>query len=290
VVLGLFGGELLDRCLESLRRQRGVGDMEVLLVACGQPPVPDRLGGARLLSSGPLLDLPERAAAALATCRGRFVLLVEDQAALPEDGARRLIDRLGNGRAAVGGGVALAAAASPAEWALYFADFFRYAHPCPTGPSSALTVSNVCYRREALSAIEETLALGFLETTAHEARAARFGELWLEGAVQAIVPPRGPLAAGVRERCGLGRSYAVVRTRAWPSWRRWLYALGSPLLPALFLARLARRAGGTPELRRPFVRSLGPLLLLVTAWGWGELAGYATGRPPGAVALARPRL
>jgi hypothetical protein len=288
VVISLFGGALLERCLRSIRCQAGLSGTEVILVP-GHNGATAAGPRERVLPPASLVDLPARVTQALLLCRGRFVVLTEDHLDLPVDWARRLIDGHAEGRAAVGGAVAPPRHTSTAEWAFYFTDFFRYVPPCPTGPSPTLTVCNVCYRRHDLEAIREVLSPGFLECAANEALAARLGPLWVEGDCSVRTVARGPFPSMMRERYQLGRHFASLRLRFWNPWRRWLYAVGSPLLVPLILFRMARRSSADPKLFARFARALPPLVLLTLAWSWGEMLGYVTAASPRAIRLAAPR-
>lgn len=289
VVLSHFGGRLLERSLASLDAQQGLAGLEVLIVACTEDSESAERYGARVVSRGSLIDLPERAMRAFDLCRGPYVLVLEDHAAVPVDWARRLIDSHVAGRAAVGGSVTLEAPASTTEWALYYSDFHPYLPAPRSGPASTLTVGNVSYRREALREIHDVLSSGYLEGPAHEALAERLGELWLDAGCAVTTVPRGPFLAALGEQSQLGRHFASVRIRFWGPAKRWLYALASPLLPAVFLARMARHAAGAPGVRISFIRSLPALLLLTLAWSWGELLGYVSGSPPRQIRLATRR-
>ena len=79
--------------------------------------------------------------------------------------------------------------------------------------------------------------------------------------------------AWLSERFGAARIFATDRSSAWPWWRRAVYTLGSPAIPALRLRRALRhlRRGGGPA------RAVPPLLAGLLASGLGEAVGYATG-------------
>jgi len=74
-----------------------------------------------------------------------------------------------------------------------------------------------------------------------------------------------------------GRCFAGMRLAQVPGWRRGAYAVGTLVLPALFLWRIARAL-------LPKRRQLGTLLAVspivvaaVVAWAVGELVGYIRG-------------
>ena len=60
-------------------------------------------------------------------------------------------------------------------------------------------------------------------------------------------------------------------------WKRWLYALGSPLIVPLAYARMARNVRGRPGYRSAFRRSTPLILLYIVVWAAGEAIGYAFG-------------
>ena len=81
----------------------------------------------------------------------------------------------------------------------------------------------------------------------------------------------------LRERVAAGRDFAGLRSRRWSPLRRAAYALGSPLIPVVRLARVvgqlrARRALGL------LPRVLPALAVGLAFSAAGEAAGYAAGR------------
>ena len=89
------------------------------------------------------------------------------------------------------------------------------------------------------------------------------------------------------ERYAFGRMFACNRNRFGGSAaRRLAYAALAPLLPAVIIGRMARRAFRSRAAGVMYLRSLPPLLAMVLAWTWGEWLGYVTNRLPAHVNAA----
>ncbi|MEP7132730.1 MAG: hypothetical protein ABI914_06165, partial [Acidobacteriota bacterium] len=82
----------------------------------------------------------------------------------------------------------------------------------------------------------------------------------------------------LRQRFHYGRGYAADRVRGRGVPVRILFALASPLLPALLLRRLGAAAARSRR-GRDFLRALPWTLALTVAWSFGEFAGYVSGAP-----------
>jgi hypothetical protein len=81
----------------------------------------------------------------------------------------------------------------------------------------------------------------------------------------------------IRERFVAGRAFAAGRSASWAMPRRLAYALGSPGIPFVRLARILghiRRSGRSREL---IPRLLPSLFAALAISGAGELTGYALG-------------
>jgi hypothetical protein len=81
------------------------------------------------------------------------------------------------------------------------------------------------------------------------------------------------------ERFAWGRLFAYTRARELSIGRRVGLAVVAPLLPLLLFARHARVQSGKPRTFGTFLKVAPMVLLLLTAWSFGETAGYVTARP-----------
>lgn len=284
-IVAICGAGHLARCLDALGRQERAPAFDVVVAA--DPRLPGLAGAvrphpqARLLPAEGAAATPSRLAwQAVRAAGGATVLLTEDHCEPGPGWVRELCEAARPERGAAGGVVEIPDGASALDWAFSFSDFHRYAPPLPPGPTPALTICNVAYRRAHLDLVRPVWSELFLETQVHAALRERVGPLWLAPAATVTTRRHVRLADALRERGSFGRDFAAARARALGGARAAGHAAAAPLLPALLLARMARtcrRGGGRA---RAGVRGWGALVLLVAAWSGGECLGYLTRRPP----------
>lgn len=301
IVVALISGRVddLERCLGALRAQVGAPPHEIL-VPYDAPctPTPELRARFPEVTFLPLEGVDTRAARAgasrehhdalrslgLEAARGRYVVLTEDHAHAEPGWCAGLVQVLAeNPRAGCAGGAVECGQPGLLAFAVYLCDFGRYQNPLPEGPAWYVSDSNVCYRREALTAISDVWqgdGKDYHETIVHGALAARGLELRLTPRVVVWQTRSGlGLAAALKERFVWGRSFAGSRVAGVGLGRRLVFAALTPVLPFVLTLRLLR---GALAKRRFVGRALlaSPLLLLLsTFWSIGELVGYVTGRP-----------
>lgn len=94
---------------------------------------------------------------------------------------------------------------------------------------------------------------------------------------RAVIDIAGPptIAGVIRRIFRIGRFSAALRSTAWPRWRAWAYAAGSPLIPVVRAARIARDGRDHTRLDA----RLWPLVFgALCASAAGEAVGFVAGR------------
>jgi hypothetical protein len=258
VVVPLGGAGDLDRCLHSLARQ-DCGGVEVIVANEGATPAAKRAAG-------------------VARARGAVIALTEDHCLPGRGWCSALLAAHRADHVAVGGPVEKIAPDTALNWAIYLADYLRYAPPVPAGVVDHLTDCNVSYKREALEARRALWAEEFHENVVHDALRVAGGTLWLEP--EAVVGQRRSFRGGeaIRDRYDFGRLFASTRVAGAPISRRAVWMLTAIPLPALLIARVAGHVLRKRRHYGEFLRALPWLALVSAAWAVGEVAGYATGR------------
>ncbi len=306
VVVALISGRTDDLAatLQSLRDQDEPPSLEIL-VPYDDPcrdvaRLAERFPEVRFLHAEGLDSAAARAGASrehhdtlrtigLRAARGRYVALTEDHAPLDPTWCRELVELLDQHPelAALGGAVECGSKRL-LNRAVYYCDFGRYQNPLPEGPAEFVSDSSVVYRREALDAIRSVWDGDYREHTVHQALVGRGLQIWLTPRVAAW-QTRGALTPGeaLRKRYVWGRSFAGIRVAGAPASRRLIYAALTPALPAVLTYRLVRKALSRPGRRGEFLAALPYIALLNATWAWGELVGYATGRPSAHVPAER---
>ncbi|MBS1788235.1 MAG: hypothetical protein JST85_10955 [Acidobacteria bacterium] len=224
-----------------------------------------------------LYDL--RRAVGLAQTTAKLIAMTEDHAVPATDWVSRILAAHQQSFGVVGGAIENGID-HPMNWALYYCDFGRYGSPLPTGEVEYVSDVNVSYKRQALEAVRDVWRNEYHETTVHWTMKQRGIELRLDPALK-VYQHRPPMTftRAFRERIEWGRVFAETRVAAIGFPRRMVYALITPFLPAVLLARIAKhmhrqsRSLGQMAVTLPLVAGL------LVGWAWGEFLGYVSGAP-----------
>jgi hypothetical protein len=295
VVVAVVGGSLpLRRCLSALRPQMDSASDEIIVpydawcseVAALARDFPEvrfhRMDDPPATGVSPRSPqrhrlYERRRAAGLAHARGVIVALTEDYA-VPAPDWRQRMTAAQRAEAVVGGAVENGVD-RPLNWALYYCDFGRFGRPFPAGPVHYVSDVNVSYQREVLLAAAAVWQHAYQETILHDQLKARGCQLVLDDG-PAVFQHRPSLAISdaLRERAALGRAFGETRATRREIRRRLLYALATPILPAVLVFRCLQHMIRHQRSVRQIVTTLPYLLAFLTAYALGELSGYLAPR------------
>jgi hypothetical protein len=281
VVVTLVDTDHLRRCLEALSGQQTGVVFEVIV------PSDETLGDvAPLRSAFPGVDFVEldgkhtyaqlRAVGAQ-RATGRLLAVTEDHCLPDPDWVQNIVDAHAGSQVAIGGVVKKRGPDKSLNWAVYFLDYLRYMPPVQGGETHELTDLNVSYKMSALQEIRDVWTREFHEPSVHAALEARGGALWLSPDI--VVQQRRQLRIGhaLWDRYAFGRLFGSTRAASVPVTKRMIYAVLAPVLPALLVVRLTRHILNKKRHLGAFVTALPHIILLASAWAWGEFVGYLTG-------------
>lgn len=164
------------------------------------------------------------------------------------------------------------------SWAGFLAGYAAWTDGLPAGEIRNAPLFNVSYRRSFLLDLGDGLAR--VLTEGEDMMAAlreRGGRIWFEPEARvdhANLSFLGPL---LHQRFIAGRVIAGARGAGWAWPRRLAYALGSPLIPIVLLARHRRGIARTIRQWRPPSGTLPVLILGSILEAAGEMLGYAHG-------------
>jgi hypothetical protein len=272
--------DTLRPVVSALRRQRLVGEIELVIVL----PAPSSIGVPRgelevfsqvQVVAVDSVDWLATARAAGIRAASAPIVFVGETHTYPDAGwAEALLAPFDEPWVAVVPSVANANPISAASWAAYLLDYSRWGPSRSAGEISDPMIYNTAYRRSAL------LALGDRLPAALEPREEMMWPLlWAAGHRAVFVPAAriahlnvARLGWLLQEKFSSGVVLGMRRSRRWVLGRRVLYVLGSPLIPIVMLARVARQA-------RPAATTLPPgtipaLMLCAVAKTLGEVVGY----------------
>jgi hypothetical protein len=297
IVLLFSGRDDLVRCLEALERQRGAGEVEVIV-----PHDDSLMQPAELAKRFPKVSFlpftgrrtpPELRARGVAVAKGPIVALVEDHCTPDEDWCARIRAVLAGPYVAIGGAVEKGFRAgqtsdSALNWAIYMVDYSRYMNPMPAGPAHSVSDTNSAYRANALAPIRDVWAEQFHENVVNDALRGRGGALWF--APDVIVREQRSLTMGaaLKDRFSFGRLFASTRVAGAPLSRRLFLAAASIAAPPVLVLRVAQNMFGRGRHRGQFFRCLPQLVTVSSVWIAGEIVGYLTGRAGASLAGNAP--
>jgi hypothetical protein len=281
------GAEALAECLESFAAAGSPG-LEVVVVLRGHASLPrpleGRWGGLRVVGVPESTPLAAMRLAGLRAARGGRVSVLGEHLRPGPDWVAALASSLPS--AVVGGPIEAGSGLRAAEWAFFLLEYARFSPPIRPGSASALAGTNCSYSREALDRLK--LDEGPDELFDHElhARLRAQGETFaVEPRLVARCEKRLGAARFLSQRFHCARVFAARRAASWPAVKRWAFALASPLLPPLLLARLVATLGGKRQHAGGFLRALPLILAGLIVGAFGEAAGALRG-PGRSAALA----
>ena len=263
-------------CLESIRRQAG-RDAEVLVVDNSSDGTAEvvraRFPDVAVSRVPPAALVPELWAAGIRASRGD-ILAITTAHCVPRDGwLAAMMEAMARPVAGVGGAIDNDPRASVVDWAVFFCRYAPYMPPIEEGFVAEIAGDNAAYRRSAIAACANAWSDGFWEATVHAELRRRGDRLWL--APDAVVCHQRSFAftAFLRQRFVHGRRHGRDRCRELGFAARWLRALGSPLVPAVMLARIVRHVRRKRRGGHELIRALPFVLAFLAAWTFGEAIG-----------------
>jgi hypothetical protein len=220
-----------------------------------------------------------RRAVGLERARGRIIAMTEDHVVPATDWCQQILEAHKQPYAVIGGAIDNALD-NPLNWAVYYCDFGRYGSPLESGPAEYVSDVNLAYKRDVLQAVGEVWKDAYHETTVHWALRSRGEVLFRDPRLTVYQHRQLPSIWQLcKERVEWGRIFAETRVAECSLKKRLLYALGTPLLPPLLMARLVRHTLRQQRSAKQIVL-LAPLAAcLLISWSLGELLGYIKGEP-----------
>jgi hypothetical protein len=173
----------------------------------------------------------------------------------------------------VGGGVVNAATERIVDWAAFLCEYSHLMAPLSPGPAEWLTGNNTAYERALLEECRDVVETGRWEDVLHEAFRRRGVVLWCRPDIVAHHKKHYRVGEYLSQRFLYARAYAGDRVKGASIGRRVAYGLLAFGLPPVLLARIVSRIWRSGAHQAELARSLPLLVLFVTAWALGEVAG-----------------
>jgi len=278
VIASVNGMPYLGKCLDALAER--CREAEIVVADwtddATRKAVRERWPSVKLLSFDEPMAIPELRAAGVLAATARVVALIEDHCLVAPAWGDRLAAGHAAGHNVVGGPIRNVATERIRDWAAFFCEYSAVMEPLPQGPAKALPGMNVSYDRRALEAIDDLLRDGRWENWLHPRLVERGFELWCEPDAVVEHDKDFDLGEFLSQRYHYSRSFAGMRNPELGA-KRFLYALGTPLLVPLLYWRMARNVFSRSQQRWQFVLATPLVLLYVSVWAVGEAVGYVFG-------------
>lgn len=280
VVPSVSGTSAIFECLAALADQDDETPAEVVVVdRCGEATrdaIRARFPEVRLVAMDRGSPLPDMRGRGVAEARGRMIAVLGEHLRPARTWLRTIGEAPRDDRNVTFGPVESGGLTHAAEWAFFLSEYAPCMSPVAAGPA-ALPGSNCAYPR---SLLDRVGARGGEPLWDFELR----GRLVRAGVRFACAPG---LSARSEKRLGIvrllahrhhcSRSYAAHRSRRWPAWKRAAFALATPLLPPVVLARIVGTVAAKRRYRRQLVRVLPLLAAISVVWAFGEAVGCLLG-------------
>ncbi len=283
--------ETVRETVEALRRQTIRAQVEVIIVGPANgvssldPAAADDFWRLHAVELAAIESRGAAYAAGIRAASAPVVALGEDHSFPAPGWAEALLAAHRGPWAAVGPAVANANPESLIAWADYLINYGPWRAPARSGVVEHLPGHNSSYKRALLLAYGPDLDwLLEAESVLHWDLRANGHQLYLAGEATTAHLNFGRSSTWMTVAFYNGRLFAATRAQNWSRPRRWLYAGGSPLIPFIRFARIARSVRQPPGAP---LRALPLVFFGLAVDGLGQGLGYAAGAGDTSPKLAR---
>jgi hypothetical protein len=284
VVPSVSGTEAILECLAALRDQDGAAAAEVVVVdragEATRAAIRRQFPGVRIVAMDEGAPLPEMRGRGLAEARGGMIAVLGEHLRPARWWLRAIVDAQAGGRDATFGPIDHEGPASAAEWAFFLSEYGRFMSPVAAESSAPLAGSNCAYRRSALDELGARSGAALWDGDLAARLSAAGMRVSCDAALGARNAKRLGAARLLAQRHHCSRTGAAHRTAGWPPWKRVGFALATPLLPPVLLARIVRTVLAKGRHRRQLLRALPLLAAVCVVWATGEAVGAVCGPGP----------
>ncbi len=278
VIAAWNGVESLRRCLISLEKQ--VETAEVIVVSnfsTADLSHDSRFSFVKFIDLASEKAVPQLRSYGINLAKGEIIALAEDHCFFDENWCRD-IKRIHNSNyAAVGGTIENTDNSKALDWAVYFFDYGKYMPPIESGEMLTLSGFNASYKKKVLDELQENFADGFFETFFNQELINRGHKLFLTDSATIYHYKTYKLKKTLIQFYHLARSFAARRVANTPFTKRFVYAVVSLILPIILPTRIALNVIKKKRHIKELLSSFPFIIVLMSAWAWGEFCGYLGG-------------
>jgi GT2 family glycosyltransferase len=281
VIASVNGFPIIGECLDSLIRQVGVEEIELIVAnRCSDnvgPRIQQKYPAVRLINAPSDTSIPHLRAMAFRALQGDIVAVLEDHCIVGPDWASSMLEAHRGQYPVIGGIVDNAACDRLVDWAHFFCEYSQLMHPLTEGEAEYLPGNNVGYKRWVIDRFWPYIETGIWDSTLHEKIRNAGIPLYRVPSLTVHHKMSASLWWFVTQKFYFARSFASMRFAELRWFTRAVYGAAAALLPLILSQRIFRRVWSSNTHRREFLLSFPILMLLLVSWGLGEAAGYIFG-------------
>jgi glycosyltransferase involved in cell wall biosynthesis len=284
VVIAAMPGGRLGECLESLRSQVNPDETEVIVAGSGDgaASVVESFTWARFVENIGTPTVPRLLGSGITAAAGEIIAITDSSCVVAEDWIgsiarahssqlRRQSDTI------IGGAVEIDGQPSAVDWAAFFCEYAQFLLPLSTEPANEIPGNNLAFRREALEQASRYVHPEFWKSYWSSEIRKQGAQILASPEMVVRQEKHYEARAFLVRRFNHGRCFAGMRLASSSVLLRFLYGVGSLLLPFILMARVITTMLTKRRYLRQFCLSFHFVLLAVLAWSLGELCGYFGG-------------
>ena len=281
VIASVNGLPAIGACLDALARQDDGPSAEVVVVdRCGEETraaLRARFPGVQVVAADRDTSIPALRAMGMARARGAMVAILEDHCNVQPGWLRAIARQREAGTQVVGGGVENGSVERAVDWAAFFCEYARFMPPVPRGEVREIAGNNTVYDSAILARLGPEARAEAWESFLH-ARMRALGVPFRSDPDLLVVHKKSfGYLEFLSQRYHYSRSFAGLRLRGSPWWKRVGYACATPLLPPLLMGRLIGTVARKRRHGARFARAAPVLGTFFLSWAFGEAAGALFG-------------
>ncbi|MGH9947870.1 MAG: glycosyltransferase [Pyrinomonadaceae bacterium] len=223
--------------------------------------------------------LPTLLSAGISRSKGEIIAITDSTCVAADDWLASILKAHELAYPVIGGSVEMSGGSgSLTDWAAYFCDYGQFMLPTESGMVAAIPGNNFSIKRPVLEKGREFVENGFWKTLWCRKLQSDGIELFSEPKISVSRRENHKLAAFLVRRFCQGRCFAGMRAEEFSRIKRFVYTIGSPLLPIFFFIRTV-----SPVFRKrrhvgKLLLSIPVIILAVVWWAAGEASGYFAGK------------
>jgi len=284
VVIGSHNARSSVReCLGALESQRKGHDVEIIVIDNSTDGTAEIVSGEfpnlKLVKAPASALIPELWGIGVKQSAGALIATTTSHFVPRPDWIEQILLAHEAPHAGIGGAIENDDSAGLVEWAVYFCRYSSFMLPFAEKTAPDIAADNASYKRSALERCQWAMQDGFWEVMIHAEFRKQELSLSLNPAIVMTHKRSFSLPGFIGQRFRHGRQFGAARAAGMSGRRRLVYIILSPLIPLIFLSRIARQVLSKRSRIGKFLLSLPILTLFLLSWSVGELSGYLKGRP-----------